>query len=256
MSADLYCEPCRRLLRGELHVINQEEFYVEFDHHIDFRSFDTAMRLPCLICSFAYTHAKNYPSEVSWVKLLGCYQYISHDDKRTLSFFPCGGEEYFPKSATLVLKPWFSKPSSYTKMLLLIMPTDVSEHTILLELSPSTQSDSTINFLLEKYQDCRDNHTQCNVSGRQVSSGYPSRVLDVGSEEDSLIVLRSTEKFRKEEYVCLSHCWGDTRPFTLNVETQFAITSGIDAAILPKTFRDAILVTRRLGIQYLWIDSL
>jgi hypothetical protein len=62
--------------------------------------------------------------------------------------------------------------------------------------------------------------------------------------------------FCDDEYVCLSHCWGDRKPFTLNSETQFALAEGINMMALPKTFQDAILVTRRLQIQYLWIDSL
>ncbi|EPE27563.1 hypothetical protein GLAREA_04354 [Glarea lozoyensis ATCC 20868] len=34
------------------------------------------------------------------------------------------------------------------------------------------------------------------------------------------------------------------------------ITSGIEIAELPKTFQDAVTVTRALGLKYLWIDSL
>ena len=41
--------------------------------------------------------------------------------------------------------------------------------------------------------------------------------------------------------------------YTTNIE-QFK--ERIDIAELPKTFQDAVHVTRQLGLQYLWIDSL
>lgn len=138
----------------------------------------------------------------------------------------------------------------------LIKTTDLSERRFSVNLSFSTQSDSAINFLLEKYNDCRTNHAQCKLPGRLTSSGYPSRLLDVGTKVHDPIVLRSSVMYHIEDYVCLSYCWGDTRPFTLNADAYSVLVSGIQAAILPKIFQDAISVTRRLGIQYLWIDSL
>jgi hypothetical protein len=138
----------------------------------------------------------------------------------------------------------------------LIKFTGLSEYNISQDLSSSTKSDSAVNFLLEKYHGCREKHAQCNFPERLTSAAYPSRLLDVGIEEHSLIILRGTRMFCNEEYVCLSHCWGDIKPFTLNAETQSALARGINVTALPKTFQDAILVTRRLRIQYLWIDSL
>ncbi|KAF2801061.1 HET-domain-containing protein, partial [Melanomma pulvis-pyrius CBS 109.77] len=138
----------------------------------------------------------------------------------------------------------------------LIKSTGLSEYKISHNLSLSTQSDSAVNFLLEKYHDCREKHAQCSLPERPTSTAYPSRLLNVGTEEHSLIILCSTNMFRDEEYVCLSHCWGEMKPFTLNAETQSALVRGVNVTTLPKTFQDAINVTRRLCIQYLWIDSL
>jgi hypothetical protein len=138
----------------------------------------------------------------------------------------------------------------------LIKSTGLDEYKISYDLSCSTQSDSAVNFLLEKYHDCRKNHAQCNLEERSNPVTYPSRLLDVGTKEHSSIILCSTGMFRNEEYVCLSHCWGDMKPFVLNAETRSALSKGINMTTLPKTFQDAISVTRRLRIQYLWIDSL
>lgn len=38
--------------------------------------------------------------------------------------------------------------------------------------------------------------------------------------------------------------------------TLEAATNGIEINTLPKTFQDAVEATRRLGVRYLWIDSL
>lgn len=57
-------------------------------------------------------------------------------------------------------------------------------------------------------------------------------------------------------YVTLSHCWGAASFIQLVRAKIDNFCSGIPLSILPKTFKDAVFVTRRLGISYLWIDSL
>jgi hypothetical protein len=123
-------------------------------------------------------------------------------------------------------------------------------------MSSNTQSDSALKFILDKYHRCCEEHKRCHPPRQLTPSTYPSRLLDVGTQHQSLIVLRDTGSFREEKYVCLSHCWGYIRPFTLNAKSHFALTNGIDAEALPKTFRDAIFITRLLCIRYIWIDSL
>ena len=58
------------------------------------------------------------------------------------------------------------------------------------------------------------------------------------------------------KYVALSHCWGGTNTAILKKDTLSTMIGGIDWSQLPKTFQDAIYVTRCLGFRYLWIDSL
>jgi hypothetical protein len=111
MSANLYCEPCCRLLCGEVSLIDESECHITFNHHYDFESFHKAMRLPCAICSLAYTYARNSPSALSWVKSVGQYIYVrGRHEERTLSFFPDGPySKGSYRSATLILKPWLSE---------------------------------------------------------------------------------------------------------------------------------------------------
>jgi hypothetical protein len=63
------------------------------------------------------------------------------------------------------------------------------------------------------------------------------------------------------EYIVLSHCWGKLteerkREFCTTDDNIKARLEGFSLSTLPKTFRDAVQVTRELGIRYIWIDSL
>jgi hypothetical protein len=57
-------------------------------------------------------------------------------------------------------------------------------------------------------------------------------------------------------YATLSYCWGGQQDFKLNAETEASLLYGLLAVKLPKTLSDAIGVTWRLHIPFLWIDSL
>ncbi|KAH8722940.1 heterokaryon incompatibility protein-domain-containing protein, partial [Phaeosphaeriaceae sp. PMI808] len=57
-------------------------------------------------------------------------------------------------------------------------------------------------------------------------------------------------------YAALSYCWGTTRTFTTTLASLQARKRGFALTDLPKTCRDAVLVTRALGLSYIWIDSL
>ena len=54
----------------------------------------------------------------------------------------------------------------------------------------------------------------------------------------------------------LSHCWGGQVPLRLMRENLPAFQEGIEYSKLPRTFQDAVQITRGLLIRYLWIDSL
>ena len=57
-------------------------------------------------------------------------------------------------------------------------------------------------------------------------------------------------------YVAFSHSWGTSPRLTATSETLEDLQEGIATSFLPKTFRDAITITKKLGIRYLWIDCL
>lgn len=92
----------------------------------------------------------------------------------------------------------------------------------------------------------------------------PMRVIDVGTFSHQSVRLVSLTDLDKQgisgRYMTLSHCWGTGSDIQLaSITTKATLASRrqiIEISDLQKTFQDAIHVTRRLGIRYLWIDSL
>lgn len=105
--------------------------------------------------------------------------------------------------------------------------------------------------------ECMEDHTNCTPAWTDGRS-LPRRVLDLDSHDDQIAARLMASNGLRAKYVALSHCWGEDPSLTL---TTTAATirerqSGIRWEQLPKTFRDAVLITKGLGIRYLWIDSL
>ena len=79
----------------------------------------------------------------------------------------------------------------------------------------------------------------------------PTRVVDV---QDLCLYISHANEIA--EYVCLSYCWGGPQSVLTTKENMEAHTQSLPYKDLPLTLRDAIDVTRQLGIRYLWIDAL
>ncbi|GFP58430.1 hypothetical protein TASIC1_0010024100 [Trichoderma asperellum] len=63
---------------------------------------------------------------------------------------------------------------------------------------------------------------------------------------------------RRGRYATLSHCWGSSgrQPLKTTRANLQGHLQDIPWASIPKTFQDAITVTRNIGLEYVWIDSL
>jgi hypothetical protein len=70
------------------------------------------------------------------------------------------------------------------------------------------------------------------------------------------IYLQDGTDMERKPYATLSHCWGGSKPTKLTTETEYSLRTGIPIETLPRTFKDAVGIARRLSIQHLWIDSL
>jgi len=92
------------------------------------------------------------------------------------------------------------------------------------------------------------------LSGERVEGDtvLPTRLIDVLLEEPRLCIT----KCMRGRYTALSHRWGSKKPLLTTNISLGQHKRGIAVAKLPRTFRDAINLTRQLRIQYIWIDSL
>lgn len=99
-------------------------------------------------------------------------------------------------------------------------------------------------------EECAHNHSQCGKHDKQI---LPTRLIDVSGKEPFLYETAPGEKGR---YICLSYCWGGPQRVMTTVSTLAERKREIAYADLPLTLRDAIDVTKDLGIRYIWIDAL
>jgi hypothetical protein len=86
----------------------------------------------------------------------------------------------------------------------------------------------------------------------------PTRVIDLGPQDSSTpkLVLSSPDD-EPGKWVSLSHTWGrPDNPFVTNSLNLSERLQGLSLEDMPATFRDAIIVIRKLGYRFLWIDSL
>jgi hypothetical protein len=83
----------------------------------------------------------------------------------------------------------------------------------------------------------------------------PTRLLDLQYGDDNLLLVDAQDT--AGHYAALSHCWGSPS-IPPSKTTLDSITSSRNIALneLTVVFRQAVEVTRRLDIRYLWIDAL
>lgn len=116
----------------------------------------------------------------------------------------------------------------------------------------SSTSDETFEFVQGCLNRCLRSHSLCRGIDK---TALPSRVLDMGTSLDSTVKLWQGSK-ELGYYACLSHSWGTMNAVTTNSENLTRHLLGLPWEEMPRTFHDAITFAKRLGVRYIWIDSL
>jgi hypothetical protein len=128
------------------------------------------------------------------------------------------------------------------------------------QLSPETSAEAASSLGITWIQDCQDHHEKCNKNKPMTAAWRPSRLIYVGPSSQPLRPrLHISELVALEEqvqYTTLSHCWGTSQIFRLLSTNIDSLMDGIPLKSLTKVFCDAMDLTRRLGIEYIWVDSL
>ncbi|MCJ1385497.1 hypothetical protein MMC17_008620 [Xylographa soralifera] len=121
--------------------------------------------------------------------------------------------------------------------------------------SDSDECLKQLQFWLDK---CTNQHTTyCippSIPGERATAARFLHIREgLGQPFDVRVVAATEHNYR---YIALSYCWGRSKSLTTTSQNLAAHCRTISFKALPGTFQDAIIITQRLGIQYIWIDAL
>jgi hypothetical protein len=113
---------------------------------------------------------------------------------------------------------------------------------------------------------CVKHHESCGIRSATISSRpvsmLPRRLIDL-SQGATIVILDVPEwtilglctAAELSKYCTLSYQWG-TAPHTCVLSDSFSTLLEMPFSPMPQVFKDAITITRALGIRFLWIDAL
>lgn len=96
-----------------------------------------------------------------------------------------------------------------------------------------------------------NSHKKCH-SERLVER--PTRLLCITGDCVKLVLTKDWAQM--PQYATLSYCWGTDSFLKLTADNADVLRHGIAQETLPRTFHDAITITREMGLAYIWIDAL
>lgn len=121
-----------------------------------------------------------------------------------------------------------------------------------LSLGRNTGDHETFGVARAWLDKCLRGHSLCAENDDEARVVRPARLLYL----ENTIKLVDSSEARGQQYVTLSHCWGKKKIPRLLFDTEAELRAGVGLDYLPKTFQDAVAITRELGYKYIWIDSL
>jgi hypothetical protein len=119
-------------------------------------------------------------------------------------------------------------------------------------VASNADNDECLDLAKDWFERCTRNHgPACSL---QAEVPLPTRLIHIPRDEKEPLRLCVT-RGQKGRYVALSYCWGDGATFQTNADTMNDRLAGFDVEELPRTLRDAVHVSRRMGFEFLWIDQ-
>jgi hypothetical protein len=245
MSAEQLCEPCQNLFRQGIDTQSTSE------HHPDTASLQNALQLPCCLCVLAWS---NPPKQPELLPSKTTCSFLGNNANAIKLTFKRSDNALRPNKGQrrIALVPWQGRLECVLLLRKKLIMLAMANHSYPGLLSTNTGAVSSMAFLLSKYNECCKQHTLCRLP-QSDAQFYPTRLIDVGVQED--VSIRLCEMYSPGErgpYFCLSHCWGKKMPLRLTKDTLSTLQAGIPIEHLPKTFREAVSVTRSFEVRYLW----
>ena len=119
-------------------------------------------------------------------------------------------------------------------------------------------SDDSIKRIQSWMRRCVVKHAVCTQGlASTTTSLAPDHLLELGELNAPVKLVLTDGLSRKDvQYIALSYCWGPKKVGTTTEYNYSSHRNGIPQDILLKTYSDLISLARRLGFNYVWIDSL
>ncbi|KAM0425774.1 hypothetical protein ACHAPT_009024 [Fusarium lateritium] len=124
------------------------------------------------------------------------------------------------------------------------------------KVQQSSGSEEALQLAKIWLQNCQENHPSYSELSSNAKKP-PIRLINLQGPDSSRVYLCDIDQIQ-DEYVALSYCWGPGSPglFTTTNNVQSHRDDGVAIKDLPRTIRDAIHATTKLGLRYLWVDRL
>ncbi|KAM5523687.1 mRNA 3'-end-processing protein yth1 [Fusarium oxysporum f. sp. phaseoli] len=236
-------------------------------HHKDYKSVATAAKNGCRICYYisrklSSEDLKPLEYEVRWDNAWELHWEIEFYETGSKTSIDDGKSPIYSDWRVFVDVSSSSKPpTGYEGFLDFVAadrgsePTRVrTEFPSLRDIPDNTGHQDVARLAKRWLQTCKDRH-DCGSASED--DWHPKRLIHVGNEKQSPRLIISENERPEGCYAALSHCWGeDPKFFMLTSDNLFDLCSEIQLQSLPASFRDAIITCRRIGIPYIWIDSL
>ncbi|KAJ8067061.1 hypothetical protein OCU04_004441 [Sclerotinia nivalis] len=226
-----------------------------WNHHSTYDDVVAAARAGCELCKLLLTSMDRGILRPPWAELTYKEVMLEEEGEGTSTGFSVEitGKDDEIKDAICFV---FGSKNDVPLILSLQAPKDeikiiegfrIGHHT----LDPNLGSETNCKIARDWLSVCGEKHYECPLVE---DKKLPSRVIHVGSEDQDPYILQTDGMIGK--YIALSHCWGGHISIALTTKTIEAFIDKIPMANLPANFRDAVLLTRRLGFEYVWIDCL
>jgi hypothetical protein len=163
-----------------------------------------------------------------------------------------------PPDVPLTLTIW-EDPSCWIAMQQFLtvsdLPAPYSHFTPVPVVSKHSDSPQCFDQIGQWIAQCEAGHEDCKAPDEV---RLPTRVVDLNPTSDGSLkpVLFEANGAVSGRYATLSYVWGDALPLRLTRAVLELFKFGIPWSDIPKTLQDAMIISHRLGLRYLWVDSL
>lgn len=257
LEGELYsghCEQCKRILL-ESPLVRGLSHDIEEAYPFDNRSSD------CQLCRFLFDSVPAAGSN------LNLNDISSRSETRSYGTMDHGSSVAEMGLSTSVLRIFRNKHHGFNAAIQLRTPGGLSPGFTLYSakgergfhaaaykdsLAGTTGSDEIVNSVAQWITSCMQSHPEC----RPIQF-CPKRLLRILSIDKAVLIEPVLAEWPNHKYAALSHCWGPKGVLMrLTSHTKPFLGSPFRISELPPNFRDAAQFAFKLGIRYLWIDSL